>query len=185
MAKRPKEGGPSFPLGNRVQRLCWIAAWLLFASWTPRQAHRWRRFLLVAFGATMGANADVRGSAKVWLPRNLVMGRNAVVGPRAEIYNQGRIVIGDDSLISQDAYLCAGTHDFESSDFGLVPKGIIVGSHVWVCAKAFVGPGAEIEDGCIVGGGAVAFGRLESWWVYIGNPAQKKKKREWRPNATS
>lgn len=178
---KPTNGGASFPLKNILTRLLWVIVWKLFASWTPRQAHPWRRFLLRAFGARMGTRSDVRGTAQVWLPSNLILGNHTLVGPDAIIYNQGVIEIGDQSLISQGAYLCSGTHDYESDDFDLVTKKIIIGSHAWICANSIVCPGTIIGDGCILGAGAVGSGTLDEWSIYRGNPASKSKARTWRP----
>jgi len=70
---KPLEGGPSFSLQNRLIRAAWIITWGLLASWTPPQFRYWRRLLLRVFGAGLGNNCDVRGSARVWLPSNLIL----------------------------------------------------------------------------------------------------------------
>ncbi|MFT3805088.1 MAG: putative colanic acid biosynthesis acetyltransferase [Burkholderiaceae bacterium] len=176
------QGGPTFSLGNRLTRAIWILAWLVLASWTPRQAHPWRRFLLRLFGAQMADGSDVRGSARVWYPPNLVMHERAVIGPDVNCYNMGRIVIGRSALVSQGVHLCAGTHDYDDPDFQLQVRPIEIGAHAWVAAEAFIAPGAVIGEGAVVGARAVAFGRIPPWTVYSGNPARKIKERR-RPSA--
>lgn len=177
----PQDGGPSFGLRNRVVRLVWGVVWLTLASWTPRQLQPWRRALLQLFGARMGVKADVRGSARVWLPSHLVMADHAVIGPGVTCYNQAPIHIGTRALVSQGAHLCAGTHDIEHDHFQLVARPIRIGAYAWVAAEAFVGPGAVIGDGTVLGARAVAFGRLNEWCVYAGNPARCVRERRWRP----
>ena len=176
----PQDGGPSFGLRNRVVRLVWGVVWLLLASWTPAPLHPWRRALLRLFGARMGHRADVRGSSRVWLPSHLVMADHALIGPNVTCYNQAPITLGERALVSQGAHLCAGTHDIDRADFPLVAKPIAIGAHAWVAAEAFVGPGAVIGDGCVLGARAVAFGRLDAWGVYAGNPARRVRERRWR-----
>ena len=83
----------------------------------PRQAHPWRRLLLRAFGARIGKGADVRGSARIWLPANLVMDEGAIIGPHVNCYNQAPIFLGARALVSQRASLCAGTHDPDDPAF--------------------------------------------------------------------
>jgi putative colanic acid biosynthesis acetyltransferase WcaF len=173
----PSQGGPSFSLSNRLLRALWIPVWRLGAGWTPRQLHPWRRFLLRAFGARMAPGSDVRGSAKVWFPANLEMHEDAVVGPGVNLYTMGKITIGQKTLVSQGAHLCAGTHDFDTPEFQLVSRPISIGAHVWIAAEAFVGPGARIGDGAVVGARAVVFGELEPWTVYSGNPARPIRQR--------
>ncbi|MEG3153136.1 putative colanic acid biosynthesis acetyltransferase [Sphingomonas sp. ZT3P38] len=145
--------------------------WLVLASWTPRALHGWRRFLLKVFGARMGQGADVRGSARIWYPPHLVMEDRAVIGPRVTCYNQAEIRLGQDSLVSQGAHLCAGTHDFDDPAFQLIARPIRIGRDVWIAAEAFVGPGTVIGDRAVVGARAVAFGTLAPNMVYRGNPA--------------
>jgi putative colanic acid biosynthesis acetyltransferase WcaF len=180
----PLSGGPSFTLRNRLTRSLWALVWLVAASWTPGKWHPWRRLLLRAFGARMGVRSDVRGSARVWLPANLHMADHALIGPKVTCYNQGLITLGERALVSQGAHLCAGTHDIEDPHFALLAKPIHIGPHAWVAAEAFVGPGATLGEGCVLGARAVAFGALAPWTVYSGNPAMVRRQRRWRPDPT-
>ncbi len=179
-AKSPQDGGPSFSMSNRVQRLVWNGVWFLLASWTPAPLHPWRRALLRLFGASMGRRADVRGSARVWLPSHLVMADHALIGPGVTCYNQAPISLGERALVSQGAHLCSGTHDVDDPNFPLVARSIRIGAKAWVAAEAFVGPGTSIGEGAVVGARAVVFGRLKPWTVYAGNPAQPLRARRHR-----
>ena len=72
-------------------------------SLTPRPAGpplRWRRLLLVAFGARIHADAIVYGSARVWYPPNLSMGARACIGPRVNCYCMAPIHLGDGAIVS-------------------------------------------------------------------------------------
>jgi putative colanic acid biosynthesis acetyltransferase WcaF len=145
--------------------------------------HPWRRFLLRLFGAKMGRRSDVRGTSRVWLPANLELGDNALIAPEVRCYNQAPISLGDWALVSQGAHLCAGTHDIDDPGFPLIARPIRIGAFAWVAADAFVGPGCIIGEGAVVGGASVAFGRLEDWMVYVGNPARRLRARQHIPRA--
>lgn len=175
---------PSFPFSHRAYRALWMVSWLLLASWTPRQFQPWRRGLLQVFGARIGRHSDVRPSARVWYPRNLVMGDRSVLAPGVNCYNMGLVTIGSGTIVSQRAHLCGGTHDHESPEFVLTPKPITIGTDVWIGTEAFVGPGAVLADGVVLGARAVAFGALEPWTVYAGNPAKPARKRTMPPGAS-
>lgn len=166
---------PSFPLRHRLLRLLWNLVWLLAASWTPKRFARWRRFLLRLFGAQMAERSDVRASARVWYPPWLTMGRATVLADGVICYNMAPITIHENTIISQRAFLCAGTHDYTKGSHPLVTRPIEIGPHAWVAAEAFVGPGAKVAEGCVVGARAVVNGRLEPWSVYAGNPAARIK----------
>jgi putative colanic acid biosynthesis acetyltransferase WcaF len=87
------------------------------------------------------------------------------------------ISLGGFAIVSQDAVLCAGTHDIDDANFQLVAKSIVIGERAWVAAGAFVGPGVSIGEGAVLGARAVAFSNLASWTVYTGNPARRLKER--------
>ncbi len=126
----------------------------------------------------MGKAADVRSSARIWLPSNLVMGNRTLIGPHVNCYNQDIVTISNDAIVSQGVHLCAGTHDIDDPNFPLTTKPIFIGENAWVAAEAFVGPGTRIECGAVLGARAVAFGTLNEWTVYAGNPAKPIRKRK-------
>ena len=177
---RPLEGGTSFSLGNRVVRLVWGMAWLLLARFTPPPMFAWRRLVLRSFGAKIAPGARVHASAIIWLPTNLELGSNCLIGPRVRLYNQGQITVGARSVISQGAHLCASSHDVSDPHFQLVLRPISVGSGCWVAAEAFVGPGATIGDGAVLGARGALFGNAEAKGIYRGNPAVWIKQRQIR-----
>lgn len=175
---KPLEGGASFTLSNRGKRALWNIVWVIAASWTPKFMSRWRRFLLILFGAKMGWPTDVRGSARIWYPPLLEMHDGALIAERVICYNQAKITIGKSALVSQGAYLCAGTHDVDDPNFQLVQKPITIGEAAWIAAEAFVGPGVFINEGAVLGARSCAFSDLEKYSVYIGNPARKIRERK-------
>ena len=176
-ATKTLDGGPSFSARHRILRLLWQVTWLLLASWTPPAAHAWRRFLLRLFGAKAARMSDVRGSARVWYPPNLVLEEHALLASGVICYNMAAVVVGARALVSQDAYLCGGSHDIDDPHFQLVTRPIRVEPYAWVASQAFVGPGVTVGEGAVLAARAVAVRDLEPWTVYVGNPAVPKRKR--------
>lgn len=164
-------GGPSFPLSNRLYRLVWALGWLVLARWTPPPLHGWRLLVLRLFGARAGKRCRVHASARIWSPANLELGDNVMIGPEAIVYNQGRIAIGGDAVISQRAHLCASSHLIADPNFQLVLRPIAIGARCWVAAEAFVGPGVTMAEGSVLGARGALFDDTEAWGVYRGNPA--------------
>ena len=171
MQSRAIEGGASFGLSNRIERVLWGLGWLVFARFTPPPLHGWRRLVLRAFGAQVGRGARVHGSVSIWLPRNLQLGEQVLIGPGARLYNQGTIVIGAWSVISQRAHLCASTHRVDDPDFQLECRPIAVGERCWVAAEAFVGPGVVMGDGSVLAARGALFESTQADGIYRGNPA--------------
>lgn len=179
-ATKPLEGGASFSLGNRLLRLVWGLSWLVLARFTPPPLHGWRRLVLRAFGAKIGQGARVHASVSIWLPANLELGENVLIGPGARLYNQGRITIGARSVVSQRAHLCASTHDISDPNFQLVLRPITLGMQCWVAAEAFVGPGVTMGDRAVLGARGALFEDAAAYGVFAGNPARLIKQRKLR-----
>lgn len=178
-----RTGGPSFSLSNRMARAVWQIAWLLLARWTPPMLHGWRGLVLRGFGARLGKGCRVHASVCIWLPSQLELGDNVLIGPGAQIYNQGRILIGNNSVISQRAHLCASSHDVDDPQFQLLLRPVTIGAQCWVAAEAFVGPGVTMAEGSTLAARGALFGDAEAWTIYRGNPAEPVRQRERQADA--
>ena len=180
ISNRPLEGGASFSLGNRLARVVWGISWLALARFTPPPLHGWRRLVLKAFGARIAKCARVHASVRIWLPANLELGENCLIGPGVRLYNQGQITIGARTVVSQGAHLCASTHDVNDPHFQLQLRPIVVGQQCWVAAEAFVGPGVTMADRSVLAARGALFGDATADTIYRGNPAEAIKPRQLR-----
>jgi putative colanic acid biosynthesis acetyltransferase WcaF len=169
---------PAFSLGDRLRRLTWNICWSIFYRMSPRPLHSWRSFLLRCFGAKMGPDCHFYPRSKVWAPWNLICANQVTAGDGAEIYNPAPVTFGSHAIVSQDAYICAATHDYDDPAFPLVAFAMSVGSYAWVCARASLAPGVNMGEGAVLGLGSVATRNLEAWTVYAGVPAVKVKERK-------
>lgn len=168
----------SFSLSNKIGRLIWNISYLiLFRPFNLNMFNGWRAGVLKMFGAKVGYKANICASVKIWAPWNLEIGDYSCLGPKVECYNQGKIVIGKNSVISQKVYLCASSHDFTKSNFPLILKPITIEDSVWIAADAYVAPGKTIREGCVVAARAAVFKDTEPWSVFGGNPSKYIKDR--------
>lgn len=172
--------GPTFSLSNRALRAVWGVVWTLFFLPSPRPAHGWRAMLLRLFGARLGKGVHVYAKVKVWAPWNLTIDDEAGVADGCEIYNIAPIHIGRRAVVSQGAYLCTGSHDYEDPKFQLIASPITVGAFAWICAEAFVGPGVKVGDGTVIGARAVVTKDMPDWMVCAGHPCKPLKPRNMR-----
>ena len=168
---------PAFSRHDQVRRLIWNMCWALFYRMSPRPLHSWRSLLLRLFGATMGPNCHFYPRSKVWAPWNLICADQVTAADGAEIYNPAPITLGSHAILSQDAYVCAATHDYDDPAFPLIAYAMNIGAYAWVCARASVAPGVNMGEGAVLGLGSVATRNLEAWTVYAGAPAVKVKER--------
>ena len=174
---RASRTAPSFSIGNRIKRLIWGITYQILIRFSPTFLKRYRVLIYRFFGATVADTANIYPKARVWAPWNLVLGEHSCLANDVNIYNQAKVQLLNHALISQGAHICTGTHDYESVQFNLIARPILIGRHVWVASEAFIGPGVTINQGAVVAARAVVFKDLEEWTVYSGNPAKKIKKR--------
>jgi putative colanic acid biosynthesis acetyltransferase WcaF len=170
--------GERWPYPGRVylMRVVWAVAWRTIWKLSWWRIHGFRTGILRLFGAKAGSSA-ICGSAWIELPWDLEIGKGCVIGPRVQLYNLGGLSIGDHTVISQDAYVCGGTHDYSDPTYPLIRKKIVIGRHVWIAAGAFIHPGITIGDGAVVGARAVVSADVPPWTVVAGNPAKVIKRR--------
>jgi putative colanic acid biosynthesis acetyltransferase WcaF len=101
-----------------------------------------------------------------------VIGDYCWIGDNATLYSVDMISIGEHSVVSQDAYLCTGTHDHSDISFSLIASPIIIEPECWIAARAFVGPGVRIGRGAVVGACSVILSDVPPATIVAGVPAR-------------
>jgi putative colanic acid biosynthesis acetyltransferase WcaF len=158
-------------------QLWWLADSVLFRP-SPQIFYGWRRFLLRAFGATIGKGVLIRPSATITYPWKLSIGDWSWVGDHATLYSLGEITIGASSVVSQHAYLCTGSHDYSRPSFDLYAKPITVEAESWIAAHVFVGPGVTVGCGAVIGACSVVLKDVPGMTICAGNPLRVVGSRE-------
>ncbi len=178
------EGYP-YPLSMYIRRFAWGIVQSTCIRLSPARAMGWRRFWLRFFGAKVGKLAGIRPTTRIFAPWQLQLDDFAMLGDNVTVYNLGNIRIGEHSVVSQNAHLCAGTHDYTKQNLPLIRSEINIGRGVWVCADAFVGPGVTIADNAVIGARAVVMKNVDPGMVVAGNPAKVIKQRNTTPPTTT
>ncbi|HTB66232.1 MAG TPA: hypothetical protein VK727_08390 [Steroidobacteraceae bacterium] len=168
---------PQTSLRSRLSRALWGIVYALLFRPSPRPFHAWRSMLLRCFGARLGRNCHIYPKCRIWAPWNLRCGDGAAIADEVVVYNPADVSLGVHAIVSQQAYLCTATHDYDNSDFPMISAPISLEDFAWVCARASVLPGVTLREGAVLGLAAVATRDLDAWYVYAGNPAKRVKER--------
>jgi putative colanic acid biosynthesis acetyltransferase WcaF len=160
-----------------VRRVLWNIVQATLFRFSPPRAFGWRRFLLRAFGGKIGDHSGLRASVRIFHPWLFEMGDWSILANGVIVYNLGPVKIGDHSVVSQDAYLCAGTHDYTQPNLPLLRPTITIGDGVWVAAQAFLGPGVNIGDNSVIAARACVVKDIPAGVVAGGNPCKVIKPR--------
>lgn len=157
----------------------WRVFYILFFRTSPKIMGRyWRVCLLRVFGCKIHWKAFVYSSSKIYAPWLLKIGERACIGPKCEVYNLGPVEIGDFSTISQNVYICNGSHDLSLKSLPLIIGDIYIGENVFIGANAFILPGIKINDFAVIGAASVVTRDVGKYEMVGGNPAKFIKKRE-------
>jgi putative colanic acid biosynthesis acetyltransferase WcaF len=142
---------------DKGRPLVWQAAWfacmnLAFTKWWCPA--RTRVALLRAFGATIGEGVLIRHRVRVLWPWKLTVGDDCWIGEGVWLLNLEPILLGHDVCLSQEAFLCTGSHDRFSPSFEYDNAPITVNDSAWVGARAMILRGVTVGERAVIGAGA-------------------------------
>jgi len=166
-------------LRMRLGRLAWIVTWNCLFRTSPKPFYAWRRLLLRLFGCRIEGRPFVSPHARITMPWQLQLGDKTTLAERCEVYNLGFVSLAPRVTVAQEAYLCAGTHDFEHAYTPLITAPITIGEDAFIAARAFILPGVTVHRGAIVGACAVVTKDVPERAIVAGNPARVIGTRRW------
>ena len=164
---------PAFSIRNKLARTLWWFGYIALFRFSPKPMFGWRRLVLRMFGAKLGRGVAVYPRARIWAPWMLQCEDMVAIANDVEIYNPSSVYLGSHAIISQGAYLCGASHDYDNPAFPLISKPIILQPYSWICARAVVQMGVSVGKGAILAVGGVASKNLDPWCIYGGVPAKK------------
>ena len=142
--------GAGYDKGRSVP---WQALWfavmnLVFMKWWCPA--RLRPALLRAFGARVGERVFIRHRVRVLWPWKLSIGDDCWIGEGVWLLNLEPITIEHDVCLSQEAFLCTGSHDHRDPAFSYDNAPIHIGAGAWIAARATVLRGTHVPVGHVV-----------------------------------
>ena len=141
----------------------WDIAQSLLIHGSLLPMYGFRRFVYRLFGARVGKDVLIRRTVTCNYPWKLSIGDHSWIGDDVKLYCLDHISIGQHVVISQQAYLCTGTHDHHDPAFGLVVRPIVIENDVWVALGATVMPGVHIGAGALIGARAFLTRNADPW----------------------
>ena len=164
---------------HRAKQWLWVILGIpIFRVLFWRRWKKARDCVLRLFGMKGSGISLIYSTVKIYAPWNLNIGNRSCIGPRVEIYNKAKVVVGDNVVISQDAYICTASHDITSPVMSLVTKPVHICDGAWIASRAIILPGVTIGEGAVVAAGAVVTKDVPPFTVVGGNPAKFIKNRE-------
>ncbi len=172
-----KYDNSDFYPGSSFKRSLWYLVNLFFFDTSLPFPSSFKVMLLKQFGASVGNSVVIKPKVNIKYPWFLEIGENTWIGENVWIDNLTDVTIGDNVVLSQDAYLLTGSHNYSDEAFSLITGKIILEEGVWIAAKATVCPGVTCKSHSVLAVSSVATHDLSPYSIYQGNPAVEKRKR--------
>ncbi len=161
---------------ERGRGAIWQAGWVVCQSLLFQRTFmpaRARTALLRAFGAEVGEGVLIRHGVTIHWPWKLAIGDHSWIGVGVWILNLEPVSIGHDTCISQQAFLCTGSHDRHSATFEFDNAPIAIGNGVWVAARATILRGVTIGDEAVIGACALVARDVGSGEFVTASPSDR------------
>jgi maltose O-acetyltransferase len=131
--------------------------------------------------ASCGEHLDFDPLKSVLSYEQISVGSNVYIGWGAYFF--GEIEIGDDVMFGPEVHVQAGYHRFDipgkliRESGGDERRKVVIGSDVWVAARAAIMKGVTVGEGSVIGSGAMVFKDVPPYTIVIGAPARPFKRR--------
>jgi len=156
--------------GVLVRSLWWLCSLVLFESGLCPVSSV-LVIVLRCFGARIGQHVVVKPNVRIKFPWRLATGDHVWIGQGTWIDNLAPVTLGSHVCLSQNVYLCTGSHDHRKPSFDLITRPITVADGGWVCAGSILLPGTVVGREAVVSAGSVAQGEIPERAIVKGNPA--------------
>ncbi|MBM7051412.1 acyltransferase [Rothia sp. ZJ1223] len=112
----------------------------------------------------------------IWLKAEegaeIIIGDNNYIGHRVHLHAVGRVVLGNNIMLTDSVTITTGEHDQYNHDKIWTKGDIVIGDNVFIGEKAIILGGVTIGEGATVGAGAVVTKDVPAGVTVAGVPAR-------------
>lgn len=181
------------------ETLCFLFGWIPTIIGRKIRRIVYRPFFKTASNFNIDSGVVIRGFSNISIGKNvsiaqrcyimahdggrLKIGANASINVCSHINAaSGVINIGNDTILGPEVLLRSANHTFSDNKIPIrkqasVSKPIIIGKDCWISARVIVVPGVKINDGAVIGAGAIVTKDIPQYTVAVGMPASPIKSR--------
>lgn len=135
-------------------------------------SHNFRRFFYCLAGMKIGRGSVIHMQAKLYDPRNIVIGTGSVIGEGAVLDGRDKLYIGNNVDIASEVMIYNAEHDIQSESFTAICAPVVIEDYVFIGPRAVILPGVTIGKAAIIGAGAVVTKNVEPFDIVGGVPAK-------------
>lgn len=139
---------------------------------------------LINKNISLGKNVTIYPNCMFYGDGPIIIGNNCEIGNNVIIYSSknGGVYIADNVMIAANSYITDCDHGTQKNVIMRNQKTVVssvrIGNDVWIGTGVIVLKGSQINDGAIIGAGALVRSTVESNAIAIGIPAKIVKYRQ-------
>lgn len=142
--------------------LIYLSYRLIARVWNPIVG-----FILASFlvgRAKCCRSVKISGFGRFMCVHGLEIGKNVGINAGAYWVCEGGLTIGDNCRFARNVTIYTRNHNYKGAllpyDHSNVARPVTIGRNVWVGVNVTILPGTKINDGAIIGAGAVVYGEI-------------------------
>lgn len=135
-------------------------------------SHTFRRLIYFLAGLRQGRGGAIHMWARFYNLTNIVIGEDTIIGDHAFLDGRAPLRIGNHVDIASSVMIYNSEHDISSDDFVATSAPVTIGDYVFIGPRVTIMPGVNIGTGAIIAGGAVVTKDIPSFAIVGGVPAK-------------
>ncbi len=156
----------------------WLDFELMLLRWIGHlPSHTLRNVFYSLAGIKIGKGSVIHMWANFYQPKNIVIGDDSIVGDHAFLDGRAELTIGDHVDIASSVMIYNSEHNINENDFSVIEKvieeSVEIGDYVFVGPRVIILPGVKIGKGAIVAAGAVVTKDVGEFKIVGGVPAKE------------
>lgn len=158
---------------NRIKTI-FLEFELMLLRWVGHiPLHCCRRLFYRLAGMKIGKGSTVHLWATFYNPSNIVIGDDSIIGENAVLDGRGKLIIGNHVDITSEVMIYNSEHDVNDEKFKAVCEPVIIEDYVFIGPRVIILPGVKIEYGAVVAAGAVVTKSVAPFSIVGGVPAKQ------------
>jgi maltose O-acetyltransferase len=140
--------------------------------------HFVRKSIFILAGVRIGSKSTIHIGARFYQPKNITIGKGTIIGDHATLDGRAPLTIGNHVDIASEVMIFNSHHDLDHPEFIAIEAPVIIKDYVFIGPRAIILPGVTIEQGAVIGAGAVVTKDVAAGTIVGGVPAKPIRQRK-------
>jgi len=135
-------------------------------------------------GIKIGPKSTIHMMARIYDPRNIVIGEGTLIGERVTLdgrkqlpISNGGLQIGNHVDIASEVMIWTSQHNIDDPNMATIEEKVIIEDYVFIGPRAIILPGVTVGRGAVIAAGAVVTKDVPEMAVVAGVPAKQIRQR--------